>query len=281
MKSRIDVVTGFGIIGLEVRKNLDCLTPDSYAPEIGNIVCYFGHHMVGSSLDVTPTAGEAKKYMKQETLAHFPLYLYEDHLVRSIAVRTSEKGEKCERRVSENICGYLYLSENDLDEHEDRSKAIRQFRASADKITAEFSAVLNHEVYEYQAYLNFKPIPKERKLFYGDRFDVMREISSDFLNTIHHPAFEGDGAQYLLEHIEWGRTFADAWIMAPEEYETAAKYLGMCMAAKEKEMLACVRDGDEQGLNDIKRSIGEICMGTGLFLHLKHRLDSIEKGGMI
>lgn len=238
MKSRIDIVTEYGIIGLEVRENLESLVVQSYNPEIGHIVFYPSKEIICSSPSNLPNIGEAKKYMKKKALAVVPLYLFENRIMHSLAVRTSKKSVNGERLVLDDVCGYLYLSENDL--AIDTNETMRQFFICADKTAKEFSNVLNRDVFEYQIYLNFKPITPPSKRFYGNYLEVMKKIKRDFIRSMHHPAFAGDGGLYLFEHIKYEMSIADIWILAPEEHGTITNYLYLCINRLEKDMAVCM-----------------------------------------
>ena len=261
MRSRIDVITGYGVIGLEIRPHLKVFFPDSYVPEVGSVCCFVGDEHMGNSTVYFPCIESAKDYMEHDALASVPIYMFERG--NRIIVKLEPTCCEDERRLYADISGFLFVTEDDLAESKNRKDAISLFYQTAAKTTKEFSDTLNREVYEYQAFLNYNPLPEEsrQKKFYGNYYQVLDAMQEDFCQRIKHPAFRGDGVGYLFEHIEYGQNFTDIWVMAPDEYRDRKKYIHIALEHLKKEFNRCIEHEDMCALADIKRSYGELSVG--------------------
>lgn len=263
MKSRIDVVTGKGIIGLEIRKYVDFFSVDRYYLTVGSMCCFLGKKHAGNATEYFWKLDEAKEYMKNKALASVPVYLFVHVDTDRLSMKLDKQCGKGERPLSDDISGFLFVTEQDIEEWECKKDALDEFYRTAKQTVTEFTCVLNRDVYEFEAFFNYQPLASEKHntVFYGNYDEVFEEIMEEFSNTVEHPAFMGDGAAYLFEHIEHGHSFTDLWVMSPDEQANKQKYLKLACNQLEKELYVCIETGDTVSLADIKRSYGELALG--------------------
>lgn len=279
MKSRIDLVTGYGIMGLEIRKCLDCFDLNNYKMTLGSYICFLGNQVIGNNKDNLPkTRQEIERFIKDKTLVSIPLYLYKDEYDNRLCVTTFLNYPS--NSVSDGILGYLYLTNEDLGDidDDDFQDIIEFFEDTSSIVVTELGCMFNREVYEYQNFFNFKEVGEKSEPIFGKHPHVMRKINKDYLSQrSSDKSFLGKDKQYIIDNIKINRNVAEIWEFSEAESKTIAQYILLCLEEKEKQLKLCCKYSDKKGIEDAKLSIGNMCVRTKIHQKLMSELENEVK----